>query len=178
MKFVKVLSVLAVFAAAGMAAAGCDSPAGIGDGYDEVVSGEASAPALNSAGDGASKTIKVKFEVKNGGGGLVDNAGIVSTQDDSYLVYNEGSFSRDYTINITVPASDEYLNIRWLGNDFWYGAYCVRAKMKPESGAITLDYNGPVSEVTTKNLYDVHYRTGNTNNYYVDWTYAKKRAGK
>jgi len=76
------------------------------------------------------------------------------------LIYNDGSFSNDYTISITVPASDEYLNIRWWGNDFWYGDYCARAKMKPESGTIIVDYNGPNSKVTTKNLYDVHYGTG------------------
>jgi len=44
MKFARILSALAVFAAAGMVLTGCDSPDGVGNGYDEAVS--AAAPAL------------------------------------------------------------------------------------------------------------------------------------
>jgi len=92
MKLVKILSALAVFAAAGMMAAGCDSPAGSGAG-DEAVSAGITAPMPDGAvgvadsDTAAVKTIKVKFEVLNGGIGLLHTYGIISTQDGSYLVY-------------------------------------------------------------------------------------------
>jgi len=38
-----------------------------------------------AASKARTKEIKVRFEVLNGGGGLINNARIVSTQDDSYL---------------------------------------------------------------------------------------------
>jgi len=176
MKLIKILSALAVFAAAGMVLAGCDNLAGSGSGKDEAAFAETT--ATESAGGTiagsatGTKTVKVKFEVKNGG----SNAGIVSTQDDSYLVYGRDIFNagNDYTITITVPASDEYLNIRWKG----LGAFLVdntylKAKMKAESGTITLDYNG-VGKVATKNLYDVYVTT----TYSQDWEDAEKRAVK
>jgi len=176
MKLVKILLALAVFAAAGMMAAGCDSLAGSGD-DGEAVFAEAGALALNSAGEGqsndtiAKKTIKVKFEVLNGGAGLWLNAGIVSTQDDSYLVFNKNSASKDFTITIAVPASDEYLNVRWWGNNFWlFSDTYLKAKMKPESGTITVDYNGR-GKAATKNLYDVSVTTKSG-----DWRDALERA--
>jgi len=163
MKPVKILSVFAVFAAAGMVPAGCDSPAGVGNGYDETASAEESGSAGGTTALSASgtKTIKVKFEVLNGGGGLFRNGGSVSTQDDSCLVKDGKAFSRDFTIKITVPASDEYLNVRWQGDDCWQPDTYVKAKMKAKSGTITLDYNGP-GKVATKNLYDVSITTEST----------------
>jgi len=173
-----------VFAAAGMVLAGCESPAGVGNGYDDVVSTEASASVLNSAGDGAAKKIKVKFNVKNGGSSLMRSDGIVSTQDDSYLVCDWDAFANDFDITITVPASDEYLNIRWKGLDFWGNGTYVKAKMKPESGTITLDYNGK-GKVATKNLYDVRvdgiwlcFKDADQYDFYRDWESAKKYAVK
>jgi len=184
MKLVKVLSVFAVIAAAGMVPAGCGSPAGGGNGYDEVVSAAASSPVFNSAGEEQSndtsssttKTIKVKFEVKNGGWGLWKSFGIVSTAADSHLVYDRNLFANDYTITITAPENDPYLNIRWKGVEENLGkpryTYC-KAKMKVESGTITLDYNG-VGKVATKNLYDVSVTTYSEQ----DWDEAEKRAVK
>jgi len=183
MKLVKILSALAVFAAAGMMAAGCDSLAGSGVG-DEAVFTETAGSVLNSAGSGTTKKIKVKFEVKNGGvWGLVWSYGIVSTQDDSYLVYDWDVCANDFYITITVPASDEYLNIRWKGNEGGFSTY-VRAKMKAESGTITLDYNGNAGsgKVATKNLHDVkvYGPIFSDDNKWVleDWENAKKRAVK
>jgi len=175
MKLVKILSVFAVIAATGMVLTGCESPAGVGNGYNEAVFAEeawsAGGPAF-SAADGI-KTISVKFKVLNGGiKGLASSGGIVSTQDDSHLVYGWAIFANDYTVTIAVPASDEYLNIRWKG----FGAYfsddtCLSAKMKAESGTITLDYNG-VGKVATKNLYDVLVTADSK-----DWDDAIKREG-
>jgi len=118
------------------------------------------------------KTIKVKFEVQNGGGGLWGTEGIVSTQDDTYLVRDSDEYANDFTISITVPASDQYLNIRWRASEYEVSAAnttkartYVTAKM-PVSGAgnytIGLDYNG-IGEVATTNLYDVQ----------VGWNYNK-----
>jgi len=151
MESARILSVFAVIAAAGMVPAGCESPAGVGNGKDEAVSAEAPAPVLNSAGAQASaadyasgiKTIKVKFNVKNGGaGGLWKSEGIVSGQDDIIcFVYNHGVCANDYTITIPVLKDDEYLNIRWRGLAGVRETF-VRAKMKPDRGVIVLDYNG------------------------------------
>jgi len=182
MKLVKILPALAVFAAAGIVTEGCDSPAGAGAG-DEAVSGVTSTPVHESAvgtiagSAAAAKRMKVKFNVKNGGYcGLLKSEGIVSTQDDNYLVYEKGVCAIDYTITITVPASDEYLNIRWRGFDFLRESTYVKAKMKAESGTITLDYNG-IGYVVTKNLYDVRLPcfSGGTERY-EDWDNAKKNA--
>jgi len=181
----------AVIAAAGMIAAGCESPAWTGIGDAGTAPAEAAAsvpgsaggrePAADYAADG--KHIKVKFKVKNGGFGLWLSKGIVSTQDDNYLVLNEASFANDFTITITAPESDEYLNIRWFCLDPRYMETVLKAKMKPESGTITLDYNGG-NKVETKNLYDV--MTASALNRAVtitkitplgeDWEDAKKRA--
>jgi len=186
---------LAVFAAAGMAAAGCDSLTGAGNGYDGAASAEAAASAPESTGGimassaqpRQTKTIKVKFEVLNGGwGGLKRTEGFVSTQDDRYLRYGEGFSSEDYTIKIIAPASDEYLNVYWMAHEplalkathVW-----IKAKMKPESGTITFDYNGNdgegYPEVVTKNLYDVELlwekRYGDSQQPRELWAYLKKR---
>jgi len=119
-----------------------------------------------------SKTIDVKFEVENGGGGLWYSAGIVSTQDDTYLVYDSDCYASDFTITITVPASDQYLNIRWAAKEYEFltdnskKMTFVTAKM-PVSVAgnytIGLDYNG-IGSVATSNLNDVHIVT----NYNMD----------
>jgi len=160
MKFARILSALAVFAAAGMAAAGCESPDGVGNGYDEAVSAEASgivpgggAPLLAAAA--GTKTIKVKFEVKNGGNGLTKSEGMLISWDESKAAYNSAKFASDYTVTITVPAGDKYLLVCWKATEGFVDKFYLFAKMKAESCTITLDFNGyrdgrPV--VATKNL--------------------------
>jgi len=59
------------------------------------------------------KTIRVKFEVKNGGDLLLGSEGIISTQDDTYLVRDHDAFANDFTI--TIPKSD---NNEWFYTDF------------------------------------------------------------
>jgi len=148
----------------------------------EPAGGSAGAPLL--AGAAGTKTIKVKFEVKNGGGGLIKSGGIVSTQNDSYLVYDWDWSSYDFTIKITVPASDEYLNIRWKGEDYFLGQVYAKAKMKPDTGTITLDYNGfsyQKPQVAVKNLYDVQLDScwgPQASPFKDDWENAKKRSVK
>jgi len=101
-----------------------------------------------------SKTISVKFEVANGGAGLLCSDGIVSTQDDSYLVYDGDIFANDFTITITVPADDEYLNIRWVGQEANYLTY-IQGKL-PVAGAgkytIYIDYCGVGNIGSTRNI--------------------------
>jgi len=99
--------------------------------------------AINEALNGT-KTIDVKFEVENGGAGLLCSDGIVSTQDDSDLVYDGDIFANDFTITIAVPVDDEYLNIRWVGQEANYLTY-IQGKL-PVAGAgkytIKINYNG------------------------------------
>jgi len=129
----------------GLAATGCDTTTGTAPEEETDVGADYSS---------GSKKIYVKFEVQNGGWGLSFTRGIVSTQDDTYLVRDEDEWANDFTIGITVPASDEYLNIRWLGTDINSSRTFLRAKM-PVGGAgkytIGLDYNGRGS-VATSNL--------------------------
>jgi len=176
MKHLKVLFMFAVFAAAVMVLAGCDSLVGTVNG-NESASKVTPAPVFAGAGDytGPVKEIKVRFEVKNGGMGLWSSRGIVSTQDDSHLVYNKELFANDYTIKIEVPVSDEYLNVRWMGEEWLTDAF-VKAKMKAESGTITLDYNGR-ARVAVKNLYDVRVSGDSRGELYLDWIDASVRAG-
>jgi len=104
------------------------------------------------------REITVRFEVLNGGWGLTKSYGIVSTQDDSYLLINNGVSSGDYDITIPVSPGDEYLNIRWKGKTV-EGDTVLKAKMKAESGTITVDYQGyndiMQPSVAVNNLYDV-----------------------
>jgi len=146
MKLTKILAALAVFAAAVIVPAGCDNLSGSGNGSETAFT-EAAAAA-------GTKIIKVKFNVKNGGYGLVASTGLVSAQDDIYVESGGGIFAEDFTIAITVPASDEYVNIRWRSDPLIGDHTYVKAKMKPESGTITVDYNG-YRKVAAKNLYDV-----------------------
>jgi len=163
---------LAVFAISGMVPAGCDNFAGVCASAETTGVVPDSAAGTTGSGTAATKIIKVKFEVLNGGSGVCKHAGVISTQDDSYLVKNSNIVTRDFTITITVPASDEYLNVRWWGDDFWLPDTYVKAKTKAESGTITVDYNG-INKVATKNLYDVKTTTDSS-----DWNSAYKRAVK
>jgi len=123
--------------------------------------------------------IKIKFEVKNGGWGLKNSVGIVSTQDDLYLVRDGASFASDYDITITVPASNKYLNVRWYGEDVT-GATYVKAKFSlnpPPGDTIVLDYNGS-GNVATRNLYDVRVYHGRSDDALIDWHDALRRSVK
>jgi len=160
----------AVFAAGGMVLAGCDNLAGAGTGDEsafaaDVESAEAAAPEDGSAGGpsfdaSGRKTIKVKFNVKNGGWGLRQSEGMISTWDDYNIVYNWGSYANDYTIWITVPEAEEWLNVRWRADDLFRGLtradrFYVFAQIRPVSCTITLDYNGYKNgqpRVATENL--------------------------
>jgi len=82
----------------------------------------------------------------------------VSSADDSSFIYNSGSWSENFQIAIPVSPGDEYLNIRWKGKTV-EGDTVLKAKMKAESGTITVDYQGyndiMQPSVAVKNLYDV-----------------------
>jgi len=145
----------------------CDTPVS-GDGA--VSAGDPRRPGgalLLSAGDGpadqaASKKIKVKFQVLNGGMGLWWTQGIVSTEDDNFLVYDSGIYACDFYITLDAPAGDKYLNIRWRAYDTSARVYYLKAKMKVAGAGnytITLDYNHSIFSsswsIVTKNLYDV-----------------------
>jgi len=128
------------------------------------------------------RTVTVKFEVQNGGTwGLDCTRGIVSTQDDTYLVHDGDDFANDFTIGITVPASDQYLNIRWeaIPESSRVVPTYLKAKMYVGGAGnyiIGLDYNGGGS-VATANLYDVSIvqnwngHEGHTD-YNSDWNHA------
>jgi len=165
----------AVIAAAGTGLAGCDSLTGGGG----AVFTEAEAAAPESAGGTiaasgtAFRTINVKFEILNGGWGLINSRGIVSKQDDSYLVSGEPDFasgyfaSADFTISIIVPASEKYLNIRWKATDIWWRCTYLKAGLQLVDGngsyTVVLDYNGR-GNVATKNLSDVSVNTNDAGN--------------
>jgi len=136
---------------------------GIADGEDDyaddaVASGVQASGTIEKIGSAkATKTIKVKFIVKNGGGGLINSRGIVSSQEDKCAVYDYDDFANDFHITVTVPASDRYLNIRWKAYELWGLQTFVKAKMVVAADgnySITLDYNDG-GEVATDNLYDV-----------------------
>jgi len=161
MKLVKILSALAVIAAAGMVAAGCNSPAGSENAVAEAAGlAPESAGAPLVAGAAGTKTIKVKFEVKNGGMGLMKTEGMLAARDWSRIVYDSGAFANDYTITITVPASDEYVRIFWKATEYIWFPFYLWADMKAESCTITLDYNGNY-KVATKNLIWPDVNSGN-----------------
>jgi len=168
-KLVKILSVFAVIAAAGMMAEGCVNLTGAGNGYDEAVFAAAAGLAPGSGGGttalsaAAVKTIKVKFRVLNGGWGLTKSEGIIGTPDDSHLVLGGGRCANDYTITIFAPADVEYLNVYWRGEELLAPrGFLFCAKTKAESGTITVDYNGFHNDngnfrtIATENLYDVY----------------------
>jgi len=116
--------------------------------------------------------------VQNGGSGLGNTAGVVSTQADDYKIRGGTSGAEDYWIDLTVPASDQYLNIRWQAVpwDVFHTDTFLKAKLAI-SGAgkyiIGIDYNG-VGNVATTNLYDVTVTSGDYNE---DWYNAYDNAG-
>jgi len=104
------------------------------------------------------KTIKVKFEVKNGGDLLLGSEGIISTQDDTYLVRDHDAFANDFTITITIPKSDNYVNLRWKCVSTSDDPTYLKGKVGVSNqGGVTykpvIDYNGP-NNLSTQNIYD------------------------
>jgi len=121
------------------------------------------------------RTITVGFELRNSPGGLTE--GMVSTQDDSYIIYNSVS-GNAFSITLAVPVSDKYLNVLWrarrritvTGNTLSDGylnvpgmstagnyddhLYYIRGRIKPENCNIILNYNGPGAGITANNLDD------------------------
>jgi len=173
---------LAVFAASVMAPAGCESPAGVGNGGEAVFAEEGAPVAGNAGGPAAlsaagTKTIKVRFEVLNGGWGVIKSYGVVSTRDDSHLNWGFGELAEDFDIEITVPASETYLNVRWKATDFFWKETYLKSGIQLEDGKgtypVVLDYNGR-GKVATKNLLDVSLNTEDVNN---DFYNALIRAG-
>jgi len=159
MKLVKILSALAVIAAAGMVAAGCNSPAGT----------EAAGLAPDSVGGttadclvgGNNKEIKVKFEVKNGGIGLWKTWGIIAAGNSGYSVRDGARFANDYTITITVPAAENYLDIYFNSQDVGNVKGYLMARLGIKDAGkytIVIDFNlakADVPSFSTKNLRDV-----------------------
>jgi len=179
----------AVIAASVMVAAGCDSLAGEGGNEAVVAEESVNAGGATAFSAAAFRTIKIKFEVLNGGWGLSRSEGIVGTQDNSYLVHGDGICANDYTITLPVPASDEYLNIYWMGYEPFATQEThtwVRAKTKAESGTITIDYNEEGRNghtgytypyVVTKNLYGVECLDSRYKGISEWWNDLKKRVG-
>jgi len=164
MKLVKILSVLAVFAATGMMLAGCDSPAGSGNGGEVVFTKEAapeSAGAANAHGSLAGTTYHIAIKVANGGRGLKENSVVVSDATDSILVKNRHQYSIDHTINISAPRDTPYLIIRWCGTEVWtLTRSYLKAKLYNPGDTNMLkcyiDYNGDMN-VYTEGLSEVSY---------------------
>jgi len=178
MKNLKVLFVAAAVAAAVLPAA-CDTAAWQPDADNPgtAFTGAGPAGSLTQAGW---KVVTVKFTVLNGGRfGLKKSQGIVSSQDNSILVWNGNICANDFTITITVPRSDEYLNIYWWGVPIWPTERDRYLKAKLEVSeygkyyTIVIDYNGN-DVVTTENLFDI--RQGDL--YGFDYSDAFWRAEK
>jgi len=171
---------LPLFAAAG-GQTGCDTGAREFD-ADNTGSGTAgAAPAASINIPENDKMISVKFNVLNGGGGLKKSQGIVGSQDNRDLVYDGNICANDFTITITVPKSDEYVNIYWHGMPIRAAEkdrYLI-AKLKiGEYGAhhtIVIDYNGN-SAAVTENLFDIFQ--GSSDEYSKNYTNALMRARK
>jgi len=153
---------LAVFAAAGMVLAGCDNLAGSGNG-DEAVFAEAAAPegaggtTALSAG-GTTKTINVKFEVKNGGGGLSKTWGIVTGAGS---VRGGAKFANDFTLTTTVPATDEYIFVYFKAQPVTGAKGYLFAMLDIKDAGeytIVIDYNkSKAPSFSTKNLRNVSW---------------------
>jgi len=197
---------LAVVAAGGTVLAGCDNLAGA-DGGDAVVSADGepyglAAPAgadpdslpvfTIASGDPVQGPLfDVKFEILNGGWGLYSSRGIVSTEDDQYIVRRKALAANDFTITIEKShEGDEYANIRWAGQYMgsWYGftAKMTLLQTKGVSASpyikytIKIDFNhdcfGTGWSIKTKGLYDVQTFNKKNPEDDPDWKDAWSRA--
>jgi len=111
-------------------------------------------------------TYYVKFNVKNGGKGLLYSEGILVSPDGSTAVKDSDFFANDFhiTISFSYPAISfpDYLIVYWSGDDEispdsgW--PLVLKAKMRLIRNIykyeIILDFNGGTN-VNTNNLYDV-----------------------
>jgi len=118
------------------------------------------------------KKIYVKFEVRNGGCGLIRSAGILSDSSDIVLIYKGNDWAGDYEITYPVLKEDhnEWMWVRWAGRDFFNRWTYVKGKFCPKntSTIITFDYNGYCNVKSTISGFTV---TGNDS----DWADAMKR---
>jgi len=122
------------------------------------------------------KDIEVEFIVRNGGPGIWETHGIVSSQDDSILEIKDGFWASNYTIKITVPKFDTYLNIRWYSATIAEDVY-LKGKLDvtgPGYYSIILDYNGGLNVEHDLGLYDVTIGGFQSANHY-DFYNAEKR---
>jgi len=165
-----------------------NAPAGAYDTADRDDDEYAGVSGNLAAARPGTKKIKVKFEVENGGYGLTYSEGIVSTQDDSYLIHDWDFCANDYTITISVPENDKYLNIRWHCAEMFRGETYIKAKMKAESDIVTMSYRNVGSVATEtlgRSLYDAEVNgikgldkepEYSNWDFYKDWTEAERRA--
>jgi len=179
---------LALFAAGVMVPAGCDNPAGVGNGYEA-----ASGPGPEDAGGTIAVSsvpagaVNVKFKVLNGGWGLRSSEGMVGAggdAHDAYLVRDYELFARDYDITIPAqlddttitlwPSHEEYVSIHWKGVDISGVPTYLHALMKIDPGntgrkyTVVIDYNG-VGKVATKNLVNVIVTKDSYHYYDLRW---------
>jgi len=169
----------AVFAAGGIVLAGCDSPAGVANGYDgAVVFTEASAPGPESAGADSDYGLlsgseapeleivnyEVTIKVANGGHyGLVENKCIVSNHASTILVKQKRLASGDHKIKIKAPKKTPYFIIRWRGKEaFGFPTY-LKGIIYNEGNinklSCYIDYNGE-GKLATEGMSNVSYGTG------------------
>jgi len=184
-------AVLGLALAVSAAAGGCDNSAWTGSAGEAVYAetgagGEAAtagtdALAFNSAATGSdsaagkSVLVAVKFEVKNGGWGLLKSEGIVSSKDDSYLVYNHAAAANDFEIVIRKNVG-ENLVVRWKATDIWWKDTYLKAGISVYNNrrtyVIGLDYNGQ-GEIAASGLDNVSVSGKNAGD---DFDKALKRA--
>jgi len=149
-------------------------------------------PVIFNSGTGAVvDTVKktIKFEVLNAADlslALAGSTGIVSTQDDSFLVWDSAKYANDFTITIIAPLTDKYLNIRWRGTSWLclLDTY-LKAKMDISRSKIILDYDNEQVVSVKGTLYDVQIAgtwlnndpsTGKKTGLNDDWYVAQQRA--
>jgi len=115
-------------------------------------------------------TVHIKVEVLNGGSGLTGSVTMISTQDDSLVIYDKADFASDYWMSIEVPDSDQYLNVLWACNAGFVNTI-LKAKLAWRNSAgtltITIDYNG-YGKAATKNLYSVEVG-GESSGLWKEW---------
>jgi len=123
-------------------------------------------------------TVNLKFEVLNGGAGLMWSKAMISTQDDSHVIWDGDTLANDFYMSITVPDTDEYINVRWLGGAFFNHETVFKAKLdyRTANKILTINYNG-YKKVTVKNLYDVRVG-GGPGALMDDWDAAREIAIK
>jgi len=165
MKTVRVVSVFAMFAAAGLVTTGCEGFAGPGNGNTAadagtLLSGPDGTGAVGNAtpdASGEAKTIRVRFEVTDGGPGFVRTWGITGANDLSCLVKHGDWFGNHFVIPVTVPAAEKRLNIYFKSLDKQKGKGYLEAVL-----GIT-----DAGEYVIGIAYDYFYRYGQARRYFI-----------